>query len=114
MRGVGATSICLLALRLDEAAISLAEHLFENLCRVVRVAVVAVPLRHLLERIVAFDLAGIPEQPFPVVADDLAHRVAGRERDANSEAPLGTRCCRIDEIVLVAVVHIAKLYQITG
>lgn len=90
--------------------ISLADHFFENLCRVVRMAIVAVPLRHLLERVVAFDLAGIPVQSFPVVADDLAHRVAGRERDANSEAPLGARCRRIDEIVFMAEVHVAKLY----
>ena len=114
MRGVAATSICLLALRLDDSAISLADHLFENLCRAIRMAVVAVPLRHLLERLIAFDLAGIPVQPFPVVADNLAHRVARRERDANSEAALRARCRRFDEIVLMAVVHAAKLYRITG
>ena len=75
--------------------------LFEDLCRRIRVAVIAVAGRHFFERAIAFGCGRIPVQLLPVVADDIAERVICRQLDANSKAPFDTGFTGLDEIVLV-------------
>lgn len=52
-------------------------------------------------------------QPFPIFAKYLAHCVAGRQRYADAEAPLGAGGSGVNQVMLVTIVHMAVLI-VTG
>mgnify|MGYP000635718965 CR=1 FL=1 len=54
---------------------------------------------------VALGLGRVPVRAFPVVADNLAQRIVGRQRYPNAEVPGPLGRVRLDEVVLMAVIQ---------
>jgi len=67
--------------------------------------------RHSLKRAVPVDLGRVPVQFFPVVTEHLSQRIARWQRYTYSVASFATGFRGIDEVVLVAIVHGAKVYR---
>jgi len=89
----------------------LADDLLEDLRRAIRVAVIAVSHSHLFERVVTIGFARVPMQPLPIVAYDLAHRIAWRQSYPNTVASFKPGKRRIYEVVQMAIVHGAEVYR---
>jgi len=69
---------------------------------------------HTVECAVAIGLTRVPVQFFPVITENLPHRVAWWQGYTNAEAPFDASRCRIDEIMLVAIIHGAEVYRIVS
>jgi hypothetical protein len=65
---------------------------------------------HFFEGQVALALVRVPMEPFPIFAQYLAQSVAGRQCYTDAEAPLGCGDTRVNQIVLVAIVHRPTLF----
>jgi len=48
-------------------------------------------------------------QPFPILAKDFAHCVAGRQRYADAEAALSAGGSGVNQVMLVTIIHTAVL-----
>ncbi len=61
---------------------------------------------HRLEDTVPLVLGRVPVQPLPVVAEKFPQRIAGRQANADTEAPFGTGRFGVDQIVLMAEIQV--------
>ena len=61
---------------------------------------------HPLEGTVPLVLGRVPVQPLPVVAENIPQRIVGRQADTDTEAPFGTDCPGVDQVVLMAEIHV--------
>ena len=68
---------------------------------------------HVVEGQVPLRFTCVPVVLFPIVAKNPAHGVAGRQRYTDAKAPLALCDTRVDQIVLMAIVH-ADVFSVTG
>lgn len=85
---------------------SLSQNLLENLRRRISIAVVTVTSGHPLEDTVPLVLGRVPVQPLPVVAEKIPQRIVGRQANTNTKAPFGADCFGVDQVVLMAEIHV--------